>query len=236
MRELATRYPGELSGGQQQRVALARALVVEPKILLLDEPLSNLDANLRDEMRFEIRRLHEKVGITTIYVTHDQAEAMVISDRIAVMGRGRLEQVGPPEEVYEYPRTKFVAGFIGRTNCLEGVVAAGGRVNCATGLVLVVDQTREPPLAPGTRVAVSIRPQSVVMDIKGVERSPTQLNVLQGRVSRQAYLGEWRDYLVAVDGTDTVLRVITSSQQVFSPGEPVRLAIDPGQCRVIEGS
>src|SRR5687767_13199599 len=121
---LAGRYPGELSGGQQQRVSLARALVVEPEILLLDEPLSNLDANLREEMRFEIRRLHEAFGITTLYVTHDQAEAMVISDRVAVLEHGRLVQVGTSEEIFERPRTRFVAEFIGRTNLVEAVAVA----------------------------------------------------------------------------------------------------------------
>src|SRR5678815_4292745 len=122
------RYPGELSGGQQQRVAVARALVVEPEILLLDEPLSNLDANLREEMRFEIRRLHEAFAITTLYVTHDQAEAMVISDRIAVLQRGRVVQTGTADEVFGQPRTRFVAEFIGRTNLLDGVAVASDTV------------------------------------------------------------------------------------------------------------
>ena len=116
MGHLAERYPAELSGGQQQRVALARAIVVEPAVLLLDEPLSNLDANLREEMRFEIRRLHDEFRITTVYVTHDQAEAMATSDRIAVMNAGRIEQVDAPHMLYTRPRTRFVAGFIGRTN------------------------------------------------------------------------------------------------------------------------
>src|SRR5437870_12981928 len=121
-----SRYPGELSGGQQQRVAVARALVVEPEILLLDEPLSNLDANLREEMRFEIRRLHETFAITTLYVTHDQAEAMVISDRVAVLHGGRVVQVGTAEDLFRRPRTRFVAEFIGRTNLLDAVAAEPG--------------------------------------------------------------------------------------------------------------
>src|SRR5881397_4443819 len=120
MRHLRDRYPAELSGGQQQRVALARAIVVQPDVLLLDEPLSNLDANLREEMRYEIRRLHDEFRVTTVYVTHDQAEAMVTSDRIAVMNHGRIEQVDEPRVLYNKPTTRFVAGFIGRTNFIEG--------------------------------------------------------------------------------------------------------------------
>ncbi len=119
LRALRDRYPAELSGGQQQRVALARAIVVEPEVLLLDEPLSNLDANLREEMRFEIRRLHDEFKITTVYVTHDQSEAMVTSDRIVVMNKGRVEQVDAPHILYGKPRSRFVAGFIGRTNFIE---------------------------------------------------------------------------------------------------------------------
>ena len=125
LRALRGRYPAELSGGQQQRVALARAIVIEPEVLLLDEPLSNLDANLREEMRSEIRRLHDAFRITTVYVTHDQAEAMVTSDRIVVMNRGRIEQVDDPVSLYNRPRTRFVAGFIGRTNFLDGTVEGG---------------------------------------------------------------------------------------------------------------
>ena len=136
---LAGRYPGELSGGQQQRVALARSLVVEPQILLLDEPLSNLDANLREEMRFEIRRLHEEFRITTVYVTHDQAEAMVTSDRIAVMHQGRIVQLGTPEEIFDRPKTRFVAEFIGKTNILRGRLEEGRQVALGDGLRLQVN-------------------------------------------------------------------------------------------------
>src|ERR1700688_63574 len=151
---LAERYPGELSGGQQQRVALARALIVEPETLLLDEPLSNLDANLREEMRFEVRRLHDAYRYTTVYVTHDQAEAMTTADLIAVMNGGKIEQLGTPEEIYDRPRSEFVASFIGSSNIVKGKVIDDGRVECA-GAVLRCSGRK---LASGSDVAVSIRP------------------------------------------------------------------------------
>ena len=137
---LADRYPGELSGGQQQRVALARALIVEPETLLLDEPLSNLDANLREEMRFEVRRLHDEYRYTTVYVTHDQSEAMTTADLIAVMNLGKIEQAGTPEEIYERPRSEFVARFIGASNVVQGkaldhnhIAVAGASLRCTGG-------------------------------------------------------------------------------------------------------
>src|SRR3989441_6727092 len=158
-----SRYPGELSGGQQQRVAVARSLVVEPEILLLDEPLSNLDANLREEMRFEIRRLHEAFGITTLYVTHDQAEAMVISDRVAVLHRGRVVQVGSAEDLFRRPRTRFVAEFIGRTNLVDGRVAEPGVA--ARGTLRL--RLASPGPAPGTPLVVSIRPHEIELVLAG---------------------------------------------------------------------
>src|SRR6187200_1618352 len=154
---LAQRYPGELSGGQQQRVALARALIVGPETLLLDEPLSNLDANLREEMRFEVRRLHDAYRYTTVYVTHDQSEAMTTADLIAVMNAGRIEQLGTPQQVYEQPRSEFTARFLGGSNILRGpaldatrIAFAGTAVDCSGG-----------PLVPGADVAVSIRQHQI---------------------------------------------------------------------------
>src|SRR6266853_5239336 len=138
---LAQRYPGELSGGQQQRVALARALIVEPETLLLDEPLSNLDANLREEMRFEIRRLHDQYRYTTVYVTHDQSEAMTTADLIAVMNHGKVEQLAPPEEIYSHPRSEFVARFIGGANILRGSALDEARVSVAGSTLRTTGRT-----------------------------------------------------------------------------------------------
>src|SRR6185437_1719415 len=155
---LADRYPAELSGGQQQRVALARAMVIEPRVLLLDEPLSNLDANLREEMRFEIRRLHDAFHFTTVYVTHDQGEAMVTSDRIAVMNRGRIEQIDAPYTLYTRPKTRFVAGFIGRTNLIEG--ACEGDAVVFDGFALPRRAFENGGGHLSGKVLVSLRPQS----------------------------------------------------------------------------
>ena len=161
--EFAGRYPSELSGGQQQRVALARALVVEPETLLLDEPLSNLDANLREEMRFEIRRLHDTYKYTTVYVTHDQAEAMTTADLIVVMQRGRVEQMGSPEEIYQRPRSEFVARFIGGTNIFRGRKIGRDLVDCG-GLVLRCGQGE---YAAAGETAVSVRTHDIGFEENG---------------------------------------------------------------------
>jgi iron(III) transport system ATP-binding protein len=223
-----SRYPGELSGGQQQRVAVARALVVEPEILLLDEPLSNLDANLREEMRFEIRRLHETFAITTLYVTHDQAEAMVISDRVAVLQDGRVAQVGTAEELFERPRTRFVAEFIGKTNLIDGVADGTGTV--ARGrLRLRVAST---DLTPGAPVAVSIRPHQIELApraLPGVPAGP-EANVLAGTVVRASYLGDGVDYQVQIEESDVVLRVAGPAPARVRLGERVSVSVAPGAC------
>jgi len=165
MADLAERMPAQLSGGQQQRVALARALVVRPRLLLMDEPLSNLDARLRVTMRGEIRRIQRELGITTLYVTHDQEEALAVSDRIAVMERGRVEQVGTPWEVYAAPRTAFVAQFVGLSNALSGVIVArdGRRVTVEAGGLRVEGDTE----LPGPRVLAVFRPEAVLLDEGG---------------------------------------------------------------------
>src|SRR5207253_826016 len=192
MRHLRDRYPAELSGGQQQRVALARAIVVQPDVLLLDEPLSNLDANLREGMRYEIRRLHDEFHITTVYVTHDQAEAMVTSDRIAVMNQGRIEQVDEPRALYARPRTRFVAGFIGRTNFLDGEVHGAEVVFDHFAIALA--RFDESPALRG-KVAFSLRPQSIHLHRQPPAASERTC-VIPGRVVQRAYLGEHWDYAV----------------------------------------
>ncbi len=225
LEHLADRYPAELSGGQQQRIALARALVVDPEILLLDEPLSNLDANLREEMRFEIRRLHDTTGVTMMYVTHDQMEAMVCADRIAVMDRGRIEQVGTAFELYEQPRTRFVAAFIGRSNILPGRLAGRGVVDAGAAPIHAVDA---PDAAIGGAVSVCVRPQRVALGVTPEEPA----NKLCGRIERVAYLGDCCDYLVALpDGTQ--IRAFLPPDTRHQPGEQVDVYLPVRDCRIL---
>jgi iron(III) transport system ATP-binding protein len=189
------RYPGQLSGGQQQRVALARALVLNPDILLLDEPLSNLDAKIRIQVRAEIRRLQQELGITTVYVTHDQEEALSLSDRVAVMRDGHVLQVGPPKELYERPRTRFVADFVGTNNLVPGEVQLG-----ASGGDLVVSTALGPLRAVasgavGGRCVLAVRPENVALDAA----AGTGGNRVAGRVSLVSYLGNTLRYDVQTE-------------------------------------
>ena len=225
---LAGRYPSELSGGQQQRVSLARALVVEPETLLMDEPLSNLDANLREEMRFEIRRLHDQFRTTTVYVTHDQAEAMTTADQIAVMNGGRIEQLGTPEDIYEWPVSEFVARFIGASNVLKGRALDSRHVSIAG--VPVATTGRE--LVAGAETPVSIRQHQVRLAVSGTGAPPG--NTLAGTVRRQVFLGTGRDYMVELaDGSE--VRVTTAAEQSVAPGAAVWLHLDPVRCRALAG-
>jgi len=224
---LAERYPGELSGGQQQRVALARALIVEPETLLLDEPLSNLDANLREEMRFEVRRLHDAYRYTTVYVTHDQSEAMTTADLIAVMNAGKIEQAGSPEDIYDRPVSEFVARFIGSSNVLKGNARDEAHLDFAgTALACVGGK-----LKPGADAAVSIRPHDIKIS---VDRPPQSENVVPATVARQVFLGGSRDYMVeASDGTQ--LRVLTPAGESIAQGSAVWLTLPPQYCRALTG-
>ena len=220
---LEQRHPDQLSGGQQQRVALARALVMRPRLLLLDEPLSNLDAHLREEMRFEIKRIQRETGVTIVHVTHDQAEAMAIADRIAVMRRGRLVQTGPPRELYEHPRTEFVARFIGMTNLLPcRVIKSNGRQTiilpsgAAVGTVDLdgVSLRQGSVQADGTAM-LSVRPEDIVLNhhAGGVE----------GKIEEVVYLGNVVYYTLSSGGVD--LRVQAVAGEPFEAGERVRFRI-----------
>jgi iron(III) transport system ATP-binding protein len=223
---LAERYPADISGGQQQRVALARALVVEPEILLLDEPLSNLDANLREEMRFEIRRLHDTYRYTTLYVTHDQAEAMTTADLIVVMNQGRIEQAGSPEEIYQQPCSEFVARFLGGTNILRGKRLGDGLVDCG-GVVLRCGAGHA---GRGEAAVVSIRLHEI--DLCADTAAADVPNEAVGTVARRIYLGAQRDYLVALkDGQQ--LRVVTPLSVDVPVGGAVRLRLPPARCRAL---
>jgi ABC-type Fe3+/spermidine/putrescine transport system ATPase subunit len=228
MRDLAGRYPLELSGGQQQRVALARALVVKPSVLLLDEPLSNLDASLREEMRSEIRRLHDEFQITTVYVTHDQAEAMVTSDRIAVMNNGRIEQVDDPFTLYTKPQTQFVAGFIGRSNFIEGRCVGQDIVFESFAIPRSAFENGD---ALSGRVTFCLRPQTMRLS-----RTPSQKNCLsevEVRIVERAYLGEFWDYVVAAAGGATRLKVTTPPLEIYEKGDSAWLKFDPKQMTAI---
>jgi iron(III) transport system ATP-binding protein len=231
---LADRYPGELSGGQQQRVALARALIVEPETLLLDEPLSNLDANLREEMRFEVRRLHDAFRYTTVYVTHDQSEAMTTADLICVMNAGRIEQSGSPEDIYDRPVSEFVARFIGASNVVKGRSLDDGRVEIAGVPVRCQGIQPGTKLTAGRDTAVSIRPHDIKIAGNGGQNSNPGDNNLPATVVRQVYLGGSRDYMVETkDGTQ--LRVITAAEDSIAPGSTVWLHLPPDRCRALTG-
>ena len=229
MRHLRDRYPAELSGGQQQRVALARAIVIEPEVLLLDEPLSNLDANLREEMRAEIRRLHDAFRITTVYVTHDQAEAMVTSDRIVVMNHGRIDQVDDPVSLYNRPRTRFVAGFIGRTNFLDGRVD-GDRI-VFPGFTVPLGSVPNSAALAG-QASFSVRPQTIEI---ADNRSDDAGWWVQGEVAERAYLGEYWEYVIRSIGSDLKLRVTTAPTTIHEPGQSVWIRIDPSRIAIVPG-
>ena len=221
LEHLQARRPRELSGGQQQRVALARALVIEPSILLLDEPLSNLDAKLREEMRTEIRDIQQRLGITTIFVTHDQVEALAMCDRIAVMRAGHLEQLGTPHDIYEHPRTPFVADFVGRTNRVEGVRDGEGLV-VAGGVRLRANLPEGSKSEPAGKVVLMIRPHRIVL---GGTEAGADWNSCDGVVRRVTYVGDVLQCEVEAGGVRLAVERHTQPG-VAAPldGEAVRLA------------
>ena len=225
---LAERYPGELSGGQQQRVALARALIVEPETLLLDEPLSNLDANLREEMRFEVRRLHDEYRYTTVYVTHDQSEAMTTADLIAVMNHGKIEQLGPPEEIYDRPRSEFVARFIGASNIIKGKALDRDHLSIAGVPLRCVGAE----LKAGADTAISIRQHEARLTT--VPPAAGSDNMLPATVTRNVFLGNSRDYMVEL-GDGTQIRAVTAPQDSIPQGAKVWVHLPPERCRALLG-
>jgi iron(III) transport system ATP-binding protein len=219
---LADRYPSELSGGQQQRVALARALAPSPDILLLDEPLSNLDANLRGDMRLEIRRLHDEFHDTSIYVTHDQVEAMTMADRIVVMNAGRIEQIGTPQDVYDRPNSKFVARFIGGGNVIDARHVDGNRVEIS-GQTLEIGQGDF--AEPGGEMSICVK----MHDMELLPEAKAQGdNLLSGVVRSHAYLGSHRDYVVDV-GQDLVIAAPANVE--IAPGSRVAVRFRADRCR-----
>jgi iron(III) transport system ATP-binding protein len=222
---LAQRYPGELSGGQQQRVALARALIVEPETLLLDEPLSNLDANLREEMRFEIRRLHDEYRYTTVYVTHDQSEAMTTADLIAVMNGGKVDQLGTPEDIYARPQSEFVARFIGASNVLKGTARDENHVSFGGATLRVIGAK----LSAGQSAAVVIRQHDIQLSTQAPVSSE---NTIKATVTRQVYLGASRDYVVETSDGNS-LRVVTPTEMAVDKGREVWLNLPPDRCRAL---
>ncbi|MEX1172518.1 MAG: ABC transporter ATP-binding protein [Chloroflexota bacterium] len=227
------RYPFQLSGGQQQRVALARALAIEPQVLLLDEPLSALDAKIRVALRHEIRQIQRELGITTVYVTHDQEEALELSDRIVVMSEGRIEQVGTPFEIYNFPSTAFVASFVGTLNAVEARVAdpAGG------GLTLAGDHIRTTSSLKGQTgdpVMVALRPEMITLD--GIDGEPADgANQLSATVTDIAFLGSVvRVSTKLSDGTAVFVDTFNNPNLAVPPaGSPVKLSFPPDACLVL---
>jgi iron(III) transport system ATP-binding protein len=237
LREFSQRRPGQLSGGQQQRVALARTIVIEPQVLLLDEPLSNLDKNLRVQMRQELLGLQRKLGITTVFVTHDQEEAMTTADRMAVLDGGVVQQVGTPAELYDAPANRFVAGFVGTMNLLEGrVTPDGGSLRFEVDGLGALRLPKLPDAPADGTIAVSFRPHAVAMSRADSDRGsadPQQLS-LSGVVASSEFLGEFTRYVVRV-GTHE----ITTDQPHLvgmariETGTAVRMQVPPAQLRVL---
>jgi iron(III) transport system ATP-binding protein len=225
---LGERRPNELSGGQQQRVALARSLVVEPRVLLFDEPLSNLDAKLRVQMRSEIRNIQRRLNITSVYVTHDQVEAMALSDRVVVMNEGRIEQLGPPEAIYRRPVSRFVADFIGRANFLPVVVESvtEGRAEISLlGRKVSPAATFNP--AVGDHLTAVLRPEAL-----SLKNDPT---LMQATVKQAMYLGSSSEYSVDVDGQELiVVESDPSTEQIFREGQTVGISFVPETVHLLE--
>jgi putative spermidine/putrescine transport system ATP-binding protein len=226
---LEARLPKQLSGGQQQRVAFARALVFDPDLLLMDEPLGALDKNLREQMKFELKRIHAQLGVTVLYVTHDQEEALTMSDRVALMNDGVIAQLGTARELYERPATRFVAEFIGESNVIEGMLETSTLFVSTSGLRVAV-AGRE-GAAAGARAILVIRPEKLALSRQG----PGE-HTISGRVSERVYVGDFMRYRVDV-GNDLVLTVKTQNNRsavVAEEGEGIELFVDPADARILQ--
>lgn len=226
LEEYGKRYPGQLSGGQQQRLAIARTVALEPALLLLDEPLSNLDANLRNEMRIELKRIHNELNLTTVYVTHDQSEAMSLSDKVVVMRLGHIEQIGTPQEIYNQPKSLFVAHFMGYINRLPVTIVGKEyphwRIQTANGTELLGTSTNEESInwQKGQRVVALIRPDETIAD-----PLPTD-NKLKGRVQLVEYVGRAYEALVRLDG-ETGAQLLVHSGHAPAGGAEIEISINP---------
>ncbi len=227
--DLADRAPGRLSGGQQQRVALARSLIVEPSVLLLDEPLSNLDALLREQMRVEIRKIQKALGITAVYVTHDRVEAMSLSDRVIVMKDGQIMQIGSPQEIYENPVTRFVAGFVGKVAFFPADIASGGERNwdCLLNGKHVHVERASAGLAVGSKAVVMARPESLRLTERGA-------GLIEGRVRMNVYLGNSIESFVDTPYGEVLVQVDDpASRKVFPEGSDVAVTFEPDRIRLL---
>jgi iron(III) transport system ATP-binding protein len=227
--DLSDRAPGRLSGGQQQRVALARSLIVEPSVLLLDEPLSNLDALLREQMRIEIRRIQKSLGITAVYVTHDRVEAMSLSDRVIVMKDGKIMQIGTPSEIYENPVSRFVAGFVGKVAFFPVEVLGGtpGAWNCRLGDREVRVERAAEGVAAGTKAVIMARPESLRVAAQGA-------GLIDGTVRMNVYLGHSVECFVETTYGEILVQIDDpASRTVFPEGSPVSVFFEPAGVRLL---
>lgn len=236
LEEHMNKKPSQLSGGQKQRVAIARSLVNEPKVLLLDEPLGALDLKLRKEMQIELKHLQRELGITFVYVTHDQEEALTISDRIAIMHNGNIEQLGTAEDIYERPRTKFAADFIGETNLLHGMVVEGNseysKVNLGDSIITVCDSEKR--YVGGKDVYVSIRPENVHFADYLTDFSEEKYNVLEVNYEEEVYIGNLRRHLLKTDKGEPIrITRFTRKDEHFERGQRVRICFSKKRCILV---